>query len=64
MIKNDFYKDEIRSAAQRLAKLASEKEIGILVNNAGVSYDYPEFFHLVENNEVNFIKKITLFFSF
>ena len=25
-----------------------------MVNNAGVSYDYPEFFHLVENNEVIF----------
>lgn len=24
-------------------------DIGILVNNVGVSYEYPEYFHLVEN---------------
>lgn len=30
--------------------MASEKQIGVLVNNAGVSYDFPEFFHLIPNS--------------
>jgi len=43
--------DEIRAACARLKTLCREKEVGILVNNAGVSYHFPEYFHLIEDNE-------------
>jgi len=42
--------DETANAAEKLKRMASEKQIGVLVNNAGVSYDFPEFFHLIPNS--------------
>jgi len=40
------------SALQRLKSVVDSKEVGILVNNVGMSYDYPEWFHSVERSKV------------
>ncbi|CAG5113151.1 Oidioi.mRNA.OKI2018_I69.chr2.g7286.t1.cds [Oikopleura dioica] len=51
LVRADLSKqDETAKAADKLKELAREKQIGVLVNNAGVSYDFPEFFHMIPNS--------------
>jgi len=51
LVRADLSKqDETSKAAEKLKEMASENQIGVLVNNAGVSYDFPEFFHLIPNS--------------
>lgn len=43
--------DETAKAVAKVKALSSEREIGVLVNNAGVAYEHPEYFHLIRDSE-------------
>jgi len=45
---------------QRAAKAFSGKEIGVLVNNVGVSYEFPMFFHEVDDTRVAHLLKVNM----
>lgn len=41
-----------KAAQEKVAKVVKELEVGVLVNNVGVSYRYPMFFHELSDSEV------------
>lgn len=41
-----------KAAQDKIAKVVKDLEVGILVNNVGVSYRYPMFFHELADSEV------------
>lgn len=41
-----------KAAQDKIAKVVKDLEVGILVNNVGVSYRYPMFFHELTDSEV------------
>eukprot|EP00534_Pseudo-nitzschia_fraudulenta_P002001 CAMPEP_0201119354 /NCGR_PEP_ID=MMETSP0850-20130426/3508_1 /ASSEMBLY_ACC=CAM_ASM_000622 /TAXON_ID=183588 /ORGANISM="Pseudo-nitzschia fraudulenta, Strain WWA7" /LENGTH=315 /DNA_ID=CAMNT_0047385031 /DNA_START=49 /DNA_END=996 /DNA_ORIENTATION=- len=41
-----------KAAQDKVAKVVTELEVGVLVNNVGVSYRYPMFFHELSDGEV------------
>ena len=41
-----------KAAQDKVAKVVKELEVGVLVNNVGVSYRYPMFFHELADDEV------------
>lgn len=44
----DFTKSDIYD---RLRKELADMDIGVLVNNVGMSYDHPEYFNNLENGD-------------
>eukprot|EP00250_Pteridium_aquilinum_P010372 c19338_g1_i1 orf=190-1173(+) len=44
----DFTHPDLAAGLSRIEQLVSELEVGILVNNAGLSYPYARFFHEVD----------------
>ena len=40
-----------KAAQDKVAKVVKELEVGVLVNNVGVSYRYPMFFHELKDDE-------------
>eukprot|EP00929_Paragymnodinium_shiwhaense_P040162 TRINITY_DN20989_c0_g1_i1.p1 TRINITY_DN20989_c0_g1~~TRINITY_DN20989_c0_g1_i1.p1 ORF type:complete len:322 (-),score=80.00 TRINITY_DN20989_c0_g1_i1:306-1271(-) len=45
---------------QRAAKAFEGKEIGVLVNNVGVSYEFPMFFHEIDDARVSALLKVNM----
>ena len=41
-----------KAAQEKVAKVVKELEVGVLVNNVGVSYRYPMYFHELSDSEV------------
>eukprot|EP00536_Pseudo-nitzschia_multiseries_P003990 jgi/Psemu1/64411/estExt_Genemark1.C_640017 len=41
-----------KAAQEKVAKVVKDLEVGVLVNNVGVSYRYPMFFHELSDSEV------------
>lgn len=41
-----------KAAQDKVAKVVKELEVGVLVNNVGVSYRYPRYFHELPDDEV------------
>mmetsp|Transcript_7408 Transcript_7408/g.15897 ORF Transcript_7408/g.15897 Transcript_7408/m.15897 type:complete len:311 (+) Transcript_7408:111-1043(+) len=41
-----------KAAQEKVAKVVKELEVGVLINNVGVSYRYPMFFHELSDSEV------------
>lgn len=47
-------------AYQRAAAAFAGKDIGVLVNNVGVSYEFPMFFHEVDDSRVSMLLKVNM----
>lgn len=46
----DFMDEDLEPGLARIGSLISDIQVGILVNNVGVSYPYARFFHEVDAN--------------
>jgi len=45
--------NEIQQAADQLEKICKEKTVGVLVNNAGISYSHPDYYHLLDAQDLD-----------
>merc|ERR1719456_145087 len=53
---NDFGKQR----REELRKVLADKDVGVLVNNVGISYDHPEYFHELDEDRVEKLVKLNI----
>jgi len=56
----DFSSEDL-NMFEKVKEIIKGLDIGILINNVGMSYDHAEFFHLVEKDKIEKIVRINIF---
>mmetsp|Transcript_3139 Transcript_3139/g.7320 ORF Transcript_3139/g.7320 Transcript_3139/m.7320 type:complete len:309 (-) Transcript_3139:509-1435(-) len=49
-----------KAAREKVKQLLAGKDIGVLVNNVGISYDHPAFFHEVDSERVEALVELNI----
>jgi len=56
----DFSSEDLR-IFDKVKQIIQDLDIGILINNVGMSYDHAEYFHLLEKDRIEKIVRINIF---
>jgi len=54
---NDFRAEAVR---EKVKAALADKDVGVLVNNVGISYDHPQYFHELEEDRIDKLVKLNI----